>query len=104
MDRFAPELDCAIAELPGRTRLMVDRRGNLGGFVGSLRLMSYYAGSNPRWGTWSLYFETSHSSVSPSRILSVRFGHSSFQSGVPPGSAPSTNVYASAGCATLIAL
>ncbi len=39
--RFARELDHALAEIPGCTRLIVDLRGNLGGFVGSLRLMSY---------------------------------------------------------------
>jgi C-terminal processing protease CtpA/Prc len=39
--RFARELDRALAEIPGCTRLIVDLRGNLGGFVGSLRLMSY---------------------------------------------------------------
>lgn len=39
--RFARELDRALAELAGCTRLILDLRGNLGGFVGSLRLMSY---------------------------------------------------------------
>jgi hypothetical protein len=39
--RFAGELDRALAEIPGCTRMIVDLRGNLGGFVGSLRLMSY---------------------------------------------------------------
>ena len=39
--RFARELDQALATLPGCTRLIVDLRGNLGGFVGSLRLMSH---------------------------------------------------------------
>ncbi len=39
--RFARELDRALAELSGCTRLIIDLRGNLGGFVGSLRLMSY---------------------------------------------------------------
>jgi carboxyl-terminal processing protease len=39
--RFARALDAALGELPGCTRLIIDLRGNLGGFVGSLRLMSY---------------------------------------------------------------
>ena len=39
--RFARELDRALSDLPECTRLIVDLRGNLGGFVGSLRLMSY---------------------------------------------------------------
>ena len=39
--KFARALDAALAELPDCTRLIVDLRGNLGGFVGSLRLMSY---------------------------------------------------------------
>jgi carboxyl-terminal processing protease len=39
--RFARELDRAIGSLQDRSRLIVDLRGNLGGFVGSLRLMSY---------------------------------------------------------------
>jgi len=39
--RFARELDRALGEIPNCTRLIVDLRGNLGGFVGSLRLMSY---------------------------------------------------------------
>ena len=39
--RFARELDRALAELADCTRLIIDLRGNLGGFVGSLRLMSY---------------------------------------------------------------
>lgn len=39
--RFARALDQALSELEGCTRLVVDLRGNLGGFVGSLRLMSY---------------------------------------------------------------
>jgi carboxyl-terminal processing protease len=39
--RFARELDRALAQLVDSTRLIVDLRGNLGGFVGSLRLMSY---------------------------------------------------------------
>ena len=39
--RFARELDRALADISGCTRLIVDLRGNLGGFVGSLRLMSY---------------------------------------------------------------
>lgn len=39
--RFARELDRALSQLGDFTRLIVDLRGNLGGFVGSLRLMSY---------------------------------------------------------------
>ena len=39
--RFAREMDRALAELSNCTRLILDLRGNLGGFVGSLRLMSY---------------------------------------------------------------
>ena len=39
--RFARELDRALTTLEDCTRLIVDLRGNLGGFVGSLRLMSY---------------------------------------------------------------
>ena len=39
--RFAQDLDRAIASLQDCSRLIVDLRGNLGGFVGSLRLMSY---------------------------------------------------------------
>ena len=39
--RFARELDRAMESLPDCARLVVDLRGNLGGFVGSLRLMSY---------------------------------------------------------------
>jgi carboxyl-terminal processing protease len=39
--RFARALDTALHELPGCTKLIIDLRGNLGGFVGSLRLMSY---------------------------------------------------------------
>lgn len=39
--RFARELDQALATMSGCSRLIVDLRGNLGGFVGSLRLMSY---------------------------------------------------------------
>ncbi|MGH9163063.1 MAG: S41 family peptidase [Vicinamibacteraceae bacterium] len=39
--RFARELDGAIACVGNCTRLIIDLRGNLGGFVGSLRLMSY---------------------------------------------------------------
>ncbi len=41
--RFARELEQALATLPGCERLIVDLRGNLGGFVGSLRLMSHLA-------------------------------------------------------------
>ncbi len=39
--RFARQLDSALAELGHCERLIIDLRGNLGGFVGSLRLMSY---------------------------------------------------------------
>lgn len=39
--RFARELDRALAALSDCSRLLVDLRGNLGGFVGSLRLMSH---------------------------------------------------------------
>lgn len=39
--RFARALDAALRELSGCTKLIIDLRGNLGGFVGSLRLMSY---------------------------------------------------------------
>lgn len=39
--RFARELDRALGTLAACTRLVVDLRGNLGGFVGSLRLMSH---------------------------------------------------------------
>lgn len=39
--RFARELDRALGELADCDRLIIDLRGNLGGFVGSLRLMSY---------------------------------------------------------------
>ena len=39
--KFARALDAALAQLPDCNRLIVDLRGNLGGFVGSLRLMSY---------------------------------------------------------------
>jgi carboxyl-terminal processing protease len=39
--RFARELDRALVTLNDCLRLIVDLRGNLGGFVGSLRLMSY---------------------------------------------------------------
>jgi carboxyl-terminal processing protease len=39
--RFARELDRALSQLGECNRLIVDLRGNLGGFVGSLRLMSY---------------------------------------------------------------
>lgn len=39
--RFAQELDRALAALADCTKLIIDLRGNLGGFVGSLRLMSY---------------------------------------------------------------
>lgn len=39
--RFARELDRALADIPSCDRLIIDLRGNLGGFVGSLRLMSY---------------------------------------------------------------
>jgi carboxyl-terminal processing protease len=39
--RFARELDRALVTVQDCSRLIVDLRGNLGGFVGSLRLMSY---------------------------------------------------------------
>jgi C-terminal processing protease CtpA/Prc len=39
--RFARELDRALVTLQDCSRLIVDLRGNLGGFVGSLRLMSH---------------------------------------------------------------
>jgi len=39
--RFARELDRALAAVDNCSRLILDLRGNLGGFVGSLRLMSY---------------------------------------------------------------
>ena len=39
--RFAQALEWALAELPNCSRLIVDLRGNLGGFVGSLRLISH---------------------------------------------------------------
>ena len=39
--RFARELDRALITLEDCSRLIVDLRGNLGGFVGSLRLMSH---------------------------------------------------------------
>ncbi len=39
--RFARELDRGLAALGDSNRLIIDLRGNLGGFVGSLRLMSY---------------------------------------------------------------
>jgi C-terminal processing protease CtpA/Prc len=39
--RFARELDRALVTIQDCSRLLVDLRGNLGGFVGSLRLMSY---------------------------------------------------------------
>jgi C-terminal processing protease CtpA/Prc len=39
--RFAEALERALAELPDCSRLVIDLRGNLGGFVGSLRLISY---------------------------------------------------------------
>lgn len=39
--RFARALDQALAELADCARFVIDLRGNLGGFVGSLRLMSY---------------------------------------------------------------
>jgi len=38
--RFARELEAALASIGECRRLVVDLRGNLGGFVGSLRLMS----------------------------------------------------------------
>lgn len=39
--QFARELGHAVDSLHGCKRLLIDLRGNLGGFVGSLRLMSY---------------------------------------------------------------
>lgn len=39
--RFAQELDQALGALEDPAGLIIDLRGNLGGFVGSLRLMSY---------------------------------------------------------------
>ena len=39
--RFARALDAALASMPACDTLIIDLRGNLGGFVGSLRLMSY---------------------------------------------------------------
>ena len=39
--RFARELDRALITLEDCSRLIIDLRGNLGGFVGSLRLMSH---------------------------------------------------------------
>lgn len=39
--RFARDLTRALSQLGSCSRLIVDMRGNLGGFVGSLRLMSY---------------------------------------------------------------
>jgi C-terminal processing protease CtpA/Prc len=39
--RFARELDRALVTVQDCSRLILDLRGNLGGFVGSLRLMSY---------------------------------------------------------------
>ena len=38
--RFARDLEAALEAIAACTRLIVDLRGNLGGFVGSLRLMS----------------------------------------------------------------
>ena len=38
--RFAKALEQALAQLPDCPRLIIDLRGNLGGFVGSLRLIS----------------------------------------------------------------
>jgi C-terminal processing protease CtpA/Prc len=38
--RFAREFEAALTSIGGCRRLIVDLRGNLGGFVGSLRLMS----------------------------------------------------------------
>jgi C-terminal processing protease CtpA/Prc len=37
----AKDIDCAIASLEGCSRLIVDLRGNTGGGIGGLRLMSY---------------------------------------------------------------
>jgi C-terminal processing protease CtpA/Prc len=39
--RFARELDRALVSIQDCSRLILDLRGNLGGFVGSLRLMGY---------------------------------------------------------------
>ena len=39
--RFARELDRALVTVADCSRLIIDLRGNLGGFVGSLRLMSH---------------------------------------------------------------
>jgi len=39
--RFAQALDAALASMPACDRLIIDLRGNLGGFIGSLRLMSH---------------------------------------------------------------
>ena len=39
--RFARELDRALVAVADCSRLIIDLRGNLGGFVGSLRLMSH---------------------------------------------------------------
>jgi carboxyl-terminal processing protease len=38
---FARDLDAALAEVAGCVRLVIDLRGNLGGSMGSLHLMSY---------------------------------------------------------------
>ena len=38
---FAQALEKGLADVPNCSRLIVDLRGNLGGFVGSLRLISY---------------------------------------------------------------
>ena len=61
--RFARALDTALSESRACTKLIIDLRGNLGGFVGSLRLMSYLTpdrvpigysltklGEDRRWG------------------------------------------------------
>jgi carboxyl-terminal processing protease len=37
----AKDIDCGIAALDGSSRLIVDLRGNTGGGIGGLRLMSY---------------------------------------------------------------
>ena len=51
--RFARELDRALGGIRECTRLIVDLRGNLGGFVGSLRLMSYLTPDQYRSATAS---------------------------------------------------
>ena len=48
--RFARELDRALGAIRECTRLIVDLRGDLGGFVGSLRLMTEGLGQKPFHG------------------------------------------------------